>query len=154
MSNKLPHRMIFDGLNCYPESAFPDWVVKKEGWQYVTVSAEAPSPVVMPEDVVEAMTYAAHFESDPPVVGNAKLVVALARYIRSLSSPAPVEGLPEGFRKNTPRTNFFAALLEKTFGKPDANHWAMMNDMTDFAGALEIEVNRLSALTGQAKKGE
>jgi hypothetical protein len=36
----LPQRMMFDGLNCYPLNTFPDWAVKKEGWQYVTVTAE------------------------------------------------------------------------------------------------------------------
>lgn len=91
MSNKLPRRMIFDGLNCYPESAFPDWAVKKEGWRYVTVSAEAPSPV--PQEVEEALKAVDWGVSEQDQNIPVEHAETLAAYIRSLSSPAPVEAL-------------------------------------------------------------
>lgn len=63
-----------------------------------------PSPVVMPEDVVEAMAWVdediaaderaaeAGRREPHPLLNGQKRARTLARYIRSLSSPAPVEG--------------------------------------------------------------
>lgn len=84
---------------CGAQVAGKDWTGPETAVAAWNRRAVPPSPVVMPEDVEEALEW---FNGQEMVGKNeqakslSKRGDILARYIRSLSSPAPVEGLPEG----------------------------------------------------------
>lgn len=142
---------LFDGAF---HEGFSDEEDAANAWNYRV----APSPV-MPESLDAELRLAAEIRrvDGNHSLGAAALAEALMPFLRSLTSPAPAEGLPEG----CPETLAFGHPHGGPMGQmvyPPSLHLATggCNRM----GCTPVEIHpvgtraHLSSLTGQAKKGE